>query len=76
MAAAPEAPSFAASLNISASNIGIAIGAFAGDYAIEQGCSFALVLTNFALAMSLIGVALWIGCLAIGKEGQRERRRA
>ena len=67
MAAAPEAPSFAGALNISASNIGIAIGAFAGGRAIEQGGPVALALTTFTLAVVSIGVALWIGRPA-GKE--------
>lgn len=73
MAAAPEAPSFAGSLNISAANIGIAIGAFAGGLAIGQG-PFALAITTSALATSSIGVALWVGRLAGGTEWPRESR--
>lgn len=61
MAAAPESLSFAASLNISAANIGIAIGSFAGGRAIEVGGPSALVITTFALSLFSISVALWIG---------------
>jgi len=61
MTAAPEAPSFAGALNISAANIGIAIGSFVGGRAIELGGPSALATTTFVLAMFSIGVALWIG---------------
>jgi predicted MFS family arabinose efflux permease len=69
MAIAPEAPSFAGSLNISASNIGIAAGALAGGLAIEQSSPFAMALTTFALAVLSIGVALWLG-----RSATREKR--
>lgn len=67
------APGFAGSLNISAANIGIAIGAYAGGLAIEQG-PFALALTTSALAMCSIGVALWIDRPAGREDGPRESR--
>lgn len=72
MAVAPEAPGFAGALNISAANIGIAIGALAGGLAIERG-PLALALTTFALATCSMGVALWIGRPAVGRDMLRER---
>ena len=60
MAAAPEAPSFAGSHNISAANIGIAIGSFAGGLAIEFGGLTALAPTAVALGLPSVGVAQWI----------------
>lgn len=56
MAVAPEGPGFAGSLNISASNIGIAMGASA--VAIERRGPFALALRTSTFAISSIGVAL------------------
>ncbi|WP_162806454.1 MFS transporter [Sphingosinicella terrae] len=56
MAAAPAAPSFAGALNISAANIGIAVGSFAGGRAIELGGYPALA--GATLALGLLSLAL------------------
>lgn len=56
MAAAPEAPSFAGSLNISAANIGIAVGSFAGGHAIDLGGL--AVLAPVILVFGLLSVAV------------------
>jgi predicted MFS family arabinose efflux permease len=61
MAVAPEAPGFAGALNISAANIGIAIGSLAGGRAIEWGGPATLAATMIALALPCAGVAFWIG---------------
>lgn len=60
MAAIPEAPSFAGSLNISAANIGIAIGSFVGGRAIELGGPAALASATFVLGLLSMGLAQWI----------------
>ncbi len=60
MAVAPEAPSVAASLNISAANMGIAIGSFLGGRAVEWSGLSGLGPVSFALGLLAIGVASWI----------------
>lgn len=57
MAAIPEAPSFAGSLNISASNFGIALGSFIGGRVIEQGGTAALTLAILVLGLLAAGLA-------------------
>ena len=57
MAAIPEAPSFAGSLNISASNFGIALGSFIGGRAIEEGGTAALTLATLVLGLLAAGLA-------------------
>jgi predicted MFS family arabinose efflux permease len=57
MAAAPRAPGFAGSLNISAANVGIATGSFLGGLAIELFGPTALVPITAALALLSICVA-------------------
>jgi len=61
MKAAPEAPAFAASLNISGANIGIGLGAVVGGHVIDQyglaslGWAAALIVAiSVALAMALM----------------------
>ena len=58
MAAAPEAPGFASSLNIAAANIGIALGSLAGGRAIELGGVRALWGIAFAFALLAAATAL------------------
>lgn len=60
MAAMPEAPGFAGSLNISAANIGIALGSFVGGRAIESGGTAALTIMTLTLGMAAMGLAWWI----------------
>jgi predicted MFS family arabinose efflux permease len=64
MAAAPDAPSFAGSLNISAANIGIAAGSFVGGQAIELGGLSALAPVGGLLALLSVATALWIAISA------------
>jgi predicted MFS family arabinose efflux permease len=60
MKAAPEAPAFAASLNIAGANLGIGLGAMIGGRVIDgvglQGLGFAAAA--FILASILLAIAL------------------
>lgn len=58
MDAAPEAPGFAGSLNISAANIGIAIGSLGGGKAIEAGGVTGASAAACVIALLAVGVAL------------------
>lgn len=58
MQAAPDAPGFAGSLNISAANVGIAIGSFVGGKAIEGGGVAGAAVASAILALLAIGAAL------------------
>jgi len=67
MAVIPEAPGFAGALNISAANIGIAIGSFAGGHAIALSGFTALAFTTFVLGLFSMMLVYWIvrrRCLA------------
>ncbi len=57
MQAAPDAPGFAGSLNISAANIGIAIGSIAGGRALEQGGTRGIAIAAGILALLAIAAA-------------------
>lgn len=58
MDAAPDAPSFAGSLNIAAANIGIALGSFAGGRAIELAGAAGVAGASFAFALLAVGAAI------------------
>lgn len=67
MAVIPEAPGFAGALNISAANVGIAIGSFAGGHAIALSGFTALAFTTFVLGLFSMMLVYWIvrrRCLA------------
>ncbi len=72
MFAAQDAPAFAASLNIAACNLGIAIGAFIGGWVVEQ-----FGVAGVGLAAGMVGLgALTLGVLLIfspasGAEGAK-----
>jgi predicted MFS family arabinose efflux permease len=59
MKAAPQAPAFAASLNISGANLGIGLGALAGGYVIER---YGLASVQWASA-AILGVAFFLALL-------------
>lgn len=68
MEAAPQAKSFAGALNISAANIGIALGSLAGSLAIAFGGIDALAPATILFALAAAGAAGWIA------RGNRLRR--
>lgn len=68
MQAAAQAPGLASSVNIGAFNLGNALGAALGGFAIHQGWGYA--------AVPLVGAALAAGGLALVWLGQRGRRAA
>lgn len=57
MEAAPDAPGFAGSLNISAANIGIALGSLVGGQAMLLGGSLGAAIAGIALALLAAGAA-------------------
>lgn len=65
MQAAPDAPGFAGSLNISAANIGIALGSLAGGKAIEFGGVVSAAATSLILALLAVAVAMTLRSVAL-----------
>ncbi|HAP27902.1 MAG TPA: MFS transporter, partial [Achromobacter sp.] len=70
MKSAPEAPAFAASLNISGANIGIGLGAVVGGHVIDH-----YGLATLGAAAAVI-VAISVGLAALMMAASRGRRQS
>lgn len=58
--AGAEAPAFAMTLNVSAANLGIALGASAGGWAIDRWSLSALGVVPGGLAVLVLGILYWL----------------
>lgn len=72
MKSSPDAPAFAASLNISGANIGIGLGAIIGGYVIDHYGLMWLGITAAAIVLTAIG----LGAALATSPQHRERRTA
>lgn len=71
--AGAEAPAFAMTLNVSAANLGIALGASAGGWAIDRWSLSALGVVPGGLAVLVLGILYWLD--AARSAGARARAR-
>lgn len=71
--AGAEAPAFAMTLNVSAANLGIALGASAGGWAIDRWSLSALGVVPGGLAVLVLGILYWLD--AARGAGARARAR-